>query len=240
MEPVFDQTGKVVAWLRGDHVLDPRGGHVAFLRNNWLITYRGVFRGRFYRGWFRDLKGAAVGFMQRPSGLPTPPATEPPPPPPEPAKAPMPPLIGLPPMAVRPMPVWSKLEWDVFVGVAAEEPPPAEPGRPSVAELDLTMTPSTRGSVAELDLTITPSVRPSVAEMDLTTTPCMRDVMTTPRERPALRLRRPIIPAVEEAMTLVRAMSKEELDEFLRRLSVFDVTESQNGSASPRASHARG
>jgi hypothetical protein len=198
MEPVFDQSGKVVGWLRGDRLLDPRGQHVAFLRNYWLISYRGAYLGRFYKAWFRDLKGQAVGFMRRPSGLPTPPATEEPPPPPEPAPAPRTPVFGVPPMAVRPAPVWSKLAWDVFVGLVAEDPQPAESTPP----------PST---MAEIDLTVTPSVR---------------DITTTPRDRPSsFRFRRPYLAAVEEVMNLVRRMSAEELDELFRRLTAFDQTE---------------
>jgi hypothetical protein len=204
MEPVFDQTGKVVAWLRGEHLLDLRGQHVAFLRNYWLISYRGVYLGRFYKAWFRDLKGQAVGFLRKPSGLPTPPATEAPPAPPQPAPTPRPPLFGVPPLAVRPAPVWSKLAWDVFVGLVTEDPSPAE--APPAA----------------------PAAKPApetVSDVDLTVTPSARDVSTTSRDRSSFRLRRSLMPAVEEVMTLVRKLSPEEVDELFRRLTAYDQSE---------------
>src|SRR5262249_18489094 len=103
MEPVFDQTGQVVAWWRGDHVLDLKGRHVAFLRGNWVISNRGAYLGRLYRGWFRDLTGAAVGFVQGARGTPLLPATQPPPPAPEPGPTPTSPLVSIPPSTKVPM-----------------------------------------------------------------------------------------------------------------------------------------
>src|SRR5262245_34149531 len=125
MEPVFDQSGRVVAWLRGDHVLDPLGRHVAFLRNNWVLSYRGSYLGRLYAGWFRDLKGAAVGFTEAARegvrALPQLPTTETPPSAPQPAPAPVPPRVPLPPTATVPMPVWNYGGWTQFLGLSRDE-----------------------------------------------------------------------------------------------------------------------
>jgi len=131
MEPVFDKSGQVVAWLRGDHLIDPRGRHVAFLRNNWVLSYRGTYLGRLYSAWFRDLAGAAVGFVRGAPGLPAAPATGDPPPPPNPELPPVPPLVPLPPSATRPMPIWSRTSWQQFVGCGswADDQPPRAPAR---------------------------------------------------------------------------------------------------------------
>jgi hypothetical protein len=111
------------------------------------------------------------------------------------------------------MPVWSKLAWDVFVGVAVEEAPPGEPA----------------------------SMPATVAEVELATTPCAQDVTSTPRERPGGRPRRAFMPVVEEVMIIVRSMSPEELDELFRRLTAFDQTEwEKERSESTRESHAEG
>jgi len=134
MEPVFDQTGRVVAWLRGEYLIDPQGCHVAFLRNNWVVSYRGNYLGRLYRAWFRDLTGAAVGFIRGAPAPPQVPITEPSPAPPEPPSAPMRPLVRLPPAAVRPMPIWSRASWDKFlIGTTADD---------SVAEGDVPPAPA--------------------------------------------------------------------------------------------------
>ena len=128
MEPVFDSTGRIVAWLRGDGLLDPAGRHVAFLRGNWVISYPGSYRGRLTRGWFRDLNGAAVGFIRGARGAPKTPATESPPQPPVAAPAPMPRIMPIPPVATVPMPVWSRLGWHEFLGRGSDSEVPGDTG----------------------------------------------------------------------------------------------------------------
>ena len=115
MEPVFDQSGRVVAWLWGERLVDPEGRHVAFLRRNWVLTYNGEYIGRLYACWFRDLTGAAVAFIQGAVGLPQLPAVENPPPPPQPRPALVPPVPPFPPSTTAAMPVWSRGGWRAFL-----------------------------------------------------------------------------------------------------------------------------
>jgi len=67
VEPIFDRSGRAVAWLRNDVVFD-RASHryVAFLqgRHDDMFNYEGRYLGRLKRGYVRDRQGDAVAFLK--------------------------------------------------------------------------------------------------------------------------------------------------------------------------------
>ena len=122
MKPIFDRTGATVAWLQDDTVRDRSGRPIGFVANEALYTASGRFLCHFMGGFFRDRRGAAIGFVQ-PHGVgPLPLLTKLPPLPPLPVLAPLRPLFPLPPLAPLPARAWSSLDWAALLGNQAARP----------------------------------------------------------------------------------------------------------------------
>ena len=94
MEPIYDRSGKVVAWLNEGRILDQSNKYSGFLHNDALYSMNGHYLGQFRSGFFRDRSGGAVAFIKGASGGPVIPATQIPPINPIPPVAPVAP-IGL-------------------------------------------------------------------------------------------------------------------------------------------------
>jgi hypothetical protein len=118
VEPIFDRSGKTVAWLRNDVVFD-RASHryAAFLqgRHGDLFSYDGRYIGRLHRGYLRDRAGDAVAFLNSARGGPVLPVYS--------ATAVLPVPLA-PPVAPGPLPApaaaaptlnWSQLSWNQFL-----------------------------------------------------------------------------------------------------------------------------
>jgi hypothetical protein len=83
MNPIFDNSGKVVAWLGGAEVIyDLNGTPHAYIKNENVFDYSGFYHGRFQRGFFRDKNGNAVAFIKGAQGGPLIPLPQLPPLPP--------------------------------------------------------------------------------------------------------------------------------------------------------------
>lgn len=75
MEPIFNSRGDVVGWRREDRVLDLNGRTRTWIRGENIMDLRGVQRGRYVAGFFRDPNGHAVAFTRGASGGPIVPGT---------------------------------------------------------------------------------------------------------------------------------------------------------------------
>ena len=82
MEPIYDQNGRTVGWLKEDVIYDIDGTPRAFIREGAVFNYEGDYLGRLDRGFFRDRNGDAVAFMRGASGGPVPEVAPVPPAPP--------------------------------------------------------------------------------------------------------------------------------------------------------------
>ena len=70
MEPIFNDNGRVVAWLRGDEVLELGGNHRAFVRGSDIISYHGGRHvGWFDQGVFWDSGNLAIGMLREMTAL---------------------------------------------------------------------------------------------------------------------------------------------------------------------------
>lgn len=117
MEPIFDSSGRTVAWLDNVILRDIQGQPAAFLKGDAVWDYRGQYLGRLQNGYFRDRRGDAVAFLRDHGAGPLPPLAQLPPLPPLASIAPISPLTGLPPLAPLPSFAWSGLTWDDFLNV---------------------------------------------------------------------------------------------------------------------------
>lgn len=114
-EPIFDSGGKAVAWLNEDLIHDLDGIVVAFVLKTSVYGCAGRHLGFFASGFFRDLRGSAVAFVQGARGGPLlphlrlssgPPRFEPPP---------IRPIPQIPSIPAMPSLTWSELAWDDFL-----------------------------------------------------------------------------------------------------------------------------
>jgi hypothetical protein len=118
LDPIFDGSGKVVAWFRRDDtIVDGLGRYRAFVSNGAVFDYHSHFLGRLYAGYIVDRDGKAVAFvMGARDGPALPPAGAIPKPPvvgPEPARPSPPPVAVQVPAYSRD---WSDLSWEGFLG----------------------------------------------------------------------------------------------------------------------------
>ncbi len=117
MDPIFDRTGKVIAWFRReDAIVDRLGQYRAFVSNGAVFDYASHFLGRLYAGYLWDRDGRVVAFvLDAREGPGLPPAGAVPPPPvvgPEPARPSPPPVASPIPAYSR---EWSDLDWEEFL-----------------------------------------------------------------------------------------------------------------------------
>ena len=78
----------------------------------WLINHHGKAIAHFNQGWFRDLRGDCVAFMEGASGGPMTPHTKFAPIPPSPGITPMATVASLSPIPPMPSVNWSVSGWD--------------------------------------------------------------------------------------------------------------------------------
>lgn len=64
MEPIFDRTGSVVAWIRDEDVFQLDGVHAAIIRKGIVFNLRGKHLGTFKNRFFHDLDGHVVHFSE--------------------------------------------------------------------------------------------------------------------------------------------------------------------------------
>lgn len=110
MDPVFDRTGKVIAWFRREEaIVDPLGQYRAFISNGAVFDYRAHFPGRLHDGnAVASIIGASQGPELKRSGtIPRPPDDGPEPE--RPARLPDVPRAP----AYRNK--WSEVTWDEFL-----------------------------------------------------------------------------------------------------------------------------
>lgn len=71
MTPLYDQNGRVYAWLQDDsgRILSLRGQHLAFIVNDSVYDWSGHHIGWWADGHMRDGHGAVVVFTREASGL---------------------------------------------------------------------------------------------------------------------------------------------------------------------------
>jgi hypothetical protein len=111
MKSVFDDSGAPVAFRKGDDLFALDGTHLATFDGEWLINHLGKPVAHFSSGWFRDLAGDCVAFMQGASGGPQTPLTQPVPLEPAPGITPMPAVAGVAPVPPLPSVNWSQIGW---------------------------------------------------------------------------------------------------------------------------------
>jgi hypothetical protein len=118
LDPIFDRTGKVIAWFRReDAIVDRLGQYRAFVSNGAVFDYQSRFLGRLYAGYIWDRDGRAVAFVMGAREGPVLPPT---------GAIPRPPVVGPEPARPSPQPVanpiaaysgeWSEVEWEAFLG----------------------------------------------------------------------------------------------------------------------------
>lgn len=115
MEPIYNQKGLTVGWLKEGVNYNIDGTPCAFIRNDNIFNYEGDYLARLNRGFFRDMNGDAVAFMRGASGGPIPPVPEVAPVPPIPAIPPIPPIPAVPPVSPIHSLNWSNISWEEFL-----------------------------------------------------------------------------------------------------------------------------
>lgn len=106
MQPIYNRSGRVVAWQNKNTVTDLSGRTVAFLNGDNVHDTRGRHLGQFKDGYFRNKRGTASAFMQGARSGPLLPV---------PSVTPVPPVPGVPPVpsvpAVPSVPPVARLSW---------------------------------------------------------------------------------------------------------------------------------
>lgn len=114
MEPIFNNNGQVVAWLREKDIYHLDGSHAAVVNGENVYGHRGQHLGVFKQGLFRDQSGGAVAFIRGAHGGPILPIPAIPPIPPIPAIAPIPSIPSIPPIPAIPSLGWGQV-WNAFI-----------------------------------------------------------------------------------------------------------------------------
>jgi len=115
MEPLYDSSGRVCAWIKDDTIRDRNGAVVAFVRGEHVFTTPGRTVGRLHQGNIRDMRGNVVAWLEGATGGPSRPVR---------SVTPVRPVAGVTP--VRPVepvaPVWpvpsqnrSSHSWNAFI-----------------------------------------------------------------------------------------------------------------------------
>src|SRR2546421_117544 len=86
-QPIYGQSGTVVAWLTGGYIYDLGGRSTGMLYHENVYGTKGQHLGIFRNGLFRDHEGQVVGFIEGAHGGPTLPVAK---------FAPTPPKLSLP------------------------------------------------------------------------------------------------------------------------------------------------
>ena len=117
--PIHGRVGETIAWLDDGVVYDMCGRWVAFLDDDIVYSFRGQPLGHFEDGWFRELRGDAVAFVEGCADngpvipvcetVPIPPALDCPPMPPTPHEFPVSGIPGV---------DWSLGTWGEFISGA--------------------------------------------------------------------------------------------------------------------------
>jgi len=115
MEPIHDQRGETVGWLKKDIVYDIDGSPVAFIRKKEVINFHGMHLGRFVNGFFRDEGGQVVTFIKGATGGPILPIPSITPIPPIPGITPIRPISPIPPIAPINSLSWSSKSWNAYL-----------------------------------------------------------------------------------------------------------------------------
>lgn len=115
MEAIFDKNGQVVGWLDGNTILDRNFQHQAFLNNDNIYNYSGVYLGHFLTGFFRGKNGNSVAFIKGASNGPGTPIPSIPPVPAIPSIPPMTPIPEIPPIAPIATMSWSSSTFNDFL-----------------------------------------------------------------------------------------------------------------------------
>jgi hypothetical protein len=115
VEPIFDQTGKVLGWFFNHVVYDRERRYRALVRSGAVYAYTGRYLGYLDQELFRDRSGQVVAYLSGAQGAPTPPLYEAPP---EASSLPTPPMLPLPSMPPAPPTPrlgWSLVRWEGFL-----------------------------------------------------------------------------------------------------------------------------
>lgn len=113
-EPIYDQSGDVVAWLKGTNIHDLDGNHLAVLNTEHVYGHDGQHLGLLKSRLFRDHDGGVVAFMKGGRGGPILPIPSIPPIPPIPSIPPIPAIPSIPPIPAIPSLGWG-IEWNEFI-----------------------------------------------------------------------------------------------------------------------------
>jgi hypothetical protein len=114
VEPIFDCSGRVVAWLRGTDIYHLNGAHAGVINGENVYGHFGQQLGVFRNGLFRDHAGGAVAFMRRAAGGPLLPVMSVPPVPPIPSVPPVPAVPSVPTVPGVPSLGWGQ-DWQEFI-----------------------------------------------------------------------------------------------------------------------------
>ena len=114
MDPIYDRSGHVVAWLRGNDIYNLNGSHAAVLNRQNVYGHRGQQLGLFGNGQFRDSRGGVVAFMRGATGGPVKPVPSVPPVPPVPSVPPVPAVPSVPRVPAVPSLGWG-IQWQEFI-----------------------------------------------------------------------------------------------------------------------------
>ena len=116
MKPIYNNSGRLLAWLEGEYIYDLKGHQLnIFIENNAVFGYNRKYLGCYSSGFFRDKSGYAVAFTPGASVGPILPLTSFPPLPPLHTHPAFPPLPPLPPVLPIERFNWSGLSWNHFV-----------------------------------------------------------------------------------------------------------------------------
>ena len=115
MQPIFNKSGKVEAWLKGSEIYNPRGYNVGYVINNATYNLKSKYIGTLQKSFFRDLNGNVVTFLNGAKSGPVLPSFK---------SLPVKPVLKStsphkvvpsppPPPTIKPR--WSKIDWDEFI-----------------------------------------------------------------------------------------------------------------------------
>ena len=114
VEPIYDRSGKVVGWLKGDDIYHLNGSHASTINSRNVYGHAGQHFGVFDKGLFRDHRGGVVAFIRGAQGGPVLPIPSVPPIPPIPSIPPIPAIPSVPPVPAVPSLGWG-IAWKQFI-----------------------------------------------------------------------------------------------------------------------------
>jgi hypothetical protein len=119
MKGIFEKRGEAVGWL-GDEgadstIYNDQGNPKAFLKEQTVYSFKGIYLGTFREGFIRDKKGYAVAFVEGALGDPPVPDITTPKIPPRPVLLPRPAIKEKPPVSPPERPEWAAETFDAFL-----------------------------------------------------------------------------------------------------------------------------